>query len=266
MSDDVKISRQRSPNFPAEPLEKCIEYASKLFEKYKRSAVAQVVAIKGLGFSPTSGGALQLLAALSAYGLLEATGSGAARSIKISDQAYKIIVDTRSYSPDRAALVREAALKPAIFTRINEDNPDGLPAEDALAHDLKLKYGFNPNSVNAFIRILTKTFEFAKVYDSDIIPDEINDYHRQEMVEERDHIMEKVFAPKEPRQSFIQLPVEAKQEIAKYLVGQGKTISLMADGRITQKAIKRLITKLEADVEDFPDDDTGIESADITTH
>lgn len=271
MSEDLKIKRQRSPNFPAEPLEKCIEISKKIFDKYKKSPVAQIVVAKGLGFSPTSGGALQLFAALSSYGLIDASGSGQARTVKLSDDAYKIIMDTRAYSPDRDGLIMTAALRPAIFSKIREENPDGLPAEDALAHDLKLKYGFNPNSVHGFINILTKTFEFAKVYESDIIPDENTDYHRQELINEKDNVMLQPERTPQTSPHHRQLkPVmptiafEPGREIAKFIVGQGKTISLIADGTITQKSIQKLIKMLEMNVEDFPVNEEGLEPSDIT--
>lgn len=262
MSDDLKIKRQRSPNFPAEPLEKCIDVAKRLYDKYKRSTVAQVVAIQGLGFSPTSGGALQLFAALSAYGLLEANGSGKARTVKLSDRAFKIILDTRPYSPERDELIKEAALSPPIFKMIKEENPDHLPAEDALSHDLKLRHDFNPNAVPGFIRVLTNTFEFAKTYESDMTPDETSVYQRQEPVGERDNIMAN--APTTgpatvPTRAFAQVRTDAvlvntdfEREIAKYPVGRDVSIRLIASGPVTQKSIEKLIKMLQINVEDFP--------------
>lgn len=262
--DKAKIARQRSPNFPSLPLDKCIEFSKLLYDKYKRSPVAQSVALQGLGFSPKSGGALRLSASLVAYGLVEASGSGDARNIKLSDDAYKIIVDTRSYSPERDNLIKKAALKPPIFMMIKDKYPDDFPAEDALSHDLKINHDFNPNSVHHFINIIFKTFEFAKVYETDIIPDENEAYQRHDQINKGDNIVAQLLnstiKSSEKERFNVPLSVEyGREEIAKFIVGQGKTISLIADGKITQKSIKKLIKMLEMNVEDFPEDDNTSE-------
>lgn len=251
MADAEKIKRLRSPNFPGLTLEKCIEFTKLLYDRYRRSPVAQEVAIKGLGYSPTSGGSLQLAAALSAYNLIESVGSGPSKKIRLSDLAFNIIEDKRQDSPDRDAAIIKAALAPPIFRKIKEDNPYSLPAEDALAHDLKFTYHFNPNSVRSFLNVLTNTFSYAKVYEADIIPEDNLGSQEREPIK-GSNMQTQMSSKSSISGSFITLPANKNEsEIANYPVGRGVTIKLLASGPVTQESIKKLIKILEINVEDF---------------
>lgn len=52
----TESKKMRSPNFPVLPLEKCIDIAKVLFEKYRLSPAAYEVAVKTLGYSPKAVG------------------------------------------------------------------------------------------------------------------------------------------------------------------------------------------------------------------
>jgi hypothetical protein len=266
MNEDTKVRKQRSPNFPSLALEKCIEFAKTFYEKYRRTPIAYEVAINWLGYSPMSSGGLQLVAALSAYGLIEVTGSGKEKRLKLSELAYRIIEDRRPSSSERDKALHQAALTPAMFLKIYDENRDSLPPEDALAHDLKFKYGFNPNSVHTFIKVITHTFNFAKIYESDVIHDENRGFQEAAPISGGD--MQVQISGRAPIAARMPVPsmMESEREIAKYPVGRDVSIRLIASGPITQKSIEKLIKMLQINVEDFPVNEEGLGPIEIKEH
>jgi len=254
MDEELKTKKKmRSPNFPALPIEKCIEISKLLFEKYRLSAVAYEVAVKGLNYSPKSSSGLQLLGALTAYGLIEVIGAGKEKRIKLSQLAYRIIEDKRTISPERADAIREAALNPSFFRKLKEDFPDNLPPIDALGHDLKFKYEFNPNTVQSFINVFTQTANYAKIYESDIIGEETNTEEDSPMiaVTDKDTIKDKAFRGA----SLPPVLTGMEREIANYPVGRGlkARIIISGDATITAEAIDKLIKLLELNKDDLPE-------------
>lgn len=270
MSDDHKVTRQRSPNFPSYSLPKCLELAKRFYEKHRRSSVPFEVATKALGYSSKSSNGLQVVGALNAYGLIIVDGSGALKKLRLSDGAYKIIEDTRVKSPERDRAIEVAALTPNMFQKILDEYPDALPSEDHLAYELKFKHGFNPSAVQDFINAITATFDFAKIYNSDIIPEESTG--SQELEPIRGNDMQKQISSGKTyiMQRTPEIPVvmseRSEHEIANYRVGRDLNVRLTSNGVITQKSILKLIKMLEMNVEDFPADDGAVEPTEIKSH
>jgi hypothetical protein len=256
--DMTEAKKMRSPNFPAFPLERSLSQAKILLGKFKLSPVAFEVAVhNGLNLSPTSSAGLQTVAALTAYGLIEVKGSGKEKRVKITQLAYKIIEDYRPISPERDEAIREAAMRPTIFRKILLDYPSAPPDADALAHDLKFKYEFNPNAVSNFINAFLKTMSFAKVYESGIIGEEDVPIEEPEMQATTDKNM--TTNSTYLRGSAHLAPASIEREIANYPI-KGGTIRLLASGPVTQKAIDKLIKMLELSKEEFPENDISIAS------
>ena len=67
----------------------------------------------------------QTVAALHQYGLLEYWRGS--RSVALSDLAISIITNPDQASPERAAAVKGAALKPRIFAELWEECGEGAP-------------------------------------------------------------------------------------------------------------------------------------------
>lgn len=165
-----KKKRVRSPNYPFIPLGEAIEFARLLYKNQKQYSVALDIAAKDWDFrSAKTSYMSQHVAALSSYGLIDVEGGGSAKKIKISTLAFNILIDDRPQSETREKLIKEAALKPPIFKKIYDAYPSELPVEHTLDYELKTTYKFNPDSVMDVIKILRKTFDFAKVYKSGII-------------------------------------------------------------------------------------------------
>ena len=162
-------SRTRSPAYPGINLETAIKRARELYSQDKMNAVPVSIAVKRWGFKEKSSGGLITVAAMKSFGLLRDTGSGKDRKVALTDEARRIILDTRMESPDRDELIRQIALNPKIHTRMWHKWGDDLPADDTLRHALIFDFEFNENSVFDFIREYKDTIRFAKVSKSDII-------------------------------------------------------------------------------------------------
>ena len=180
--------RIRSPNYPVLTLGRSLELADILYKKHNRYAVALEVAAKAWDISPKSTYMARHVAALASYGLIDTEGEKDAKKIKLSDLAFKILVDKRSDSSIREALIKEAALKPEMFKKIYNAYPSELPGDDALDFDLKTQYKFNPVYVPDFISIFKRTIDYAKVYKSGIMGSENPPMEEPEMIPNSDKI------------------------------------------------------------------------------
>jgi len=246
-----KKNKVRSPNFPALPLERGRELTKKLLDKYAKSSVAWEVATKALDYSPKSSAGMQTMAALSYYGLIKIDGKGNERRVKVTDLAYKIIMDKRDLSNDRDAAIKEAAMNPTIFKKIKEAYPEKLPDDSALEYDLTFSYKFNPSSVKEFIGILRKNVEFANMYEIDIMPDE-KISEETGMTEETNKA-----GMREVTKMGVSTPSKEtganEREKAIYSLGGDLKVRIVFSGNsvISSKSIEKLMKLLEINKEDF---------------
>jgi hypothetical protein len=212
-----------------------------LFKDNNRYFVALEVAGKCWEISAKSSYIHQHIAALAAYGLIDSEGEKDSKKIKVSDLAFKILMDKRPDSEEREGLIKEAALKPNIFKKLYESYPTVLPADIHLEYELKTKHEFNPASVTDFIDIFKQTFEFAKIYKSAIMGEEKIPIKEAEMITKENQII--------PPQ--INSPGE---RMIGFHAGKDLTIRVIAsgEGTITQETIQKLIKhlKIDFDIED----------------
>ena len=160
--------KHRSPNYPVIPLRKAIERIEALYVQYKRHLVPIGVAHEKWGYKAHSGAGNQAVAALRSYGLIDVSGDGESRQIKLSERGYHIVENHR----ERPALLKAAALGPSIHSELWKKYGDqGLPPDDVLRHHLKFDRNFNPESVDGFIARLRDTITFAGLDSSDKISD-----------------------------------------------------------------------------------------------
>lgn len=147
----------RSPRYPSIPLRRAIERAREFYRAEGKHAAQSEVAVTHWGYTAKSSGGKLTLAALRAYGLLENVGGG----VKLSDRALRIILDEREPSPERVALIREAALSPAIHRKLWDKYKADLPSPASLRHALLMEFEFADNAVNDFVREYKETLAFA---------------------------------------------------------------------------------------------------------
>jgi hypothetical protein len=244
-----KKTRVRSPNYPFLTLEKGIEFVKGIYEHHNRYSVATEVAAKDMGVSPKGSYLAQHLAALSQYGLIDLEGETGSRKIKISDLAFKIMVDQRPDSEERDGLIKEAALKPTTFRKIFDAYPSGLPADSAIEYKLKAELAFNPKSVGDFISNFKSTMDYAKVYKSGIMGQEKTPIKEPDM-----NATDKVQVKDVPNVRISPPPITLdEREIANYPVGPGRRARIFfSGGSPTVESIEKLIKLLELNKEDFP--------------
>lgn len=164
MSDDATgdaVKRERSPSFPFIGLSKAVERTRQLYEKAKRFEVLLSDAAQAWGLQPKSSSTLQTAAALIAYGLIEDSGSGVSRKVKVSDSGARIIGDTRPGVQEQ--LLAEAALKPKLIAEYAQKWAKGRPDDHFCVSELKFEKGFNEDAASRFLRVFDETIKFTAV-------------------------------------------------------------------------------------------------------
>lgn len=162
-----KKSKQRSPNYPAIGLEKALERAQTIKDQAGRNFMGATVAHDLWNYKKGAGD--QQIAALKAFGLVETQGEADKRQIRLTEAAWRIL----GSAPDRPALLREAALKPAIHTQVWENYNGDIPKADSVISDwLVWNKGFNQTFVGGFISQFRDTIAFANLSLADkVVPD-----------------------------------------------------------------------------------------------
>jgi hypothetical protein len=168
--------RTRSPAYPYVNLEEALDRAEEFYGHEGRNAANINVAGKHWGFTENSSSGSQTVAALISYGLMADEGTGEKRAVRLTNNALRILLDTRTDSTERDELIKQAALAPKIHRQI-WDKWETIPSDASLRHILLFDWEtpFNENSVDYFIKEFRHTIAFAKlekpdkVYSAEVI-------------------------------------------------------------------------------------------------
>jgi hypothetical protein len=166
---DEQGTRTRSPAYPGINLETAIKRAGELYKQDKMNAIPLAIAVKRWGFKEKSSGGLVTAAALKSFGLMRDSGSGKERKVQLTEEARRILLDTRATSDERDEAIAAAALKPKMHNILWKKWGMDLPPDDSLGHALIFEWLFNENSVPDFIKEYKDTIRFAKLTDSDTL-------------------------------------------------------------------------------------------------
>jgi len=158
-SAPAKRAAHRSPNYPAFGLGSALEKVRKVYDKDKRNPTTPLVIAGHLGYKQVDGPGGRAVSCLRQYGLLEES----AGMLRVSDLAFNLL-HLPAEDPERAVLMRQAALKPNLYRQLHEDYPNGIPSDSTLTSNL-LKREFNPGSIADLIADFRDTMAVAKVYD-----------------------------------------------------------------------------------------------------
>ena len=139
----MERKKLRSPSYPTFDLETAVGKVKSIQADYNKSAVDHAALARSMGYSSLSGSALQALATLKNYFLLERRGKGEAA---VTDLAMQILFAESAEEHARAA--RMAALSPQVFNQIDEKFEGHIPHE---------------NGVEAFLRRTGFTEKAAKI-------------------------------------------------------------------------------------------------------
>lgn len=172
-----KRRRTRSPAYPFVNLQTAIARAKEFYDKEQRNAANVTVAARHWGFKEESSYGAQTIAALASFGLLQDDGAGDKRTVRLTSNALKILLDTRPDSEERANLIKQAALAPRIHRQLWDRWRNNLPSDAQLRHTLLLEWPtpFNENAIDGFIAEYRDTISFAKLTESDKLVQEVED-------------------------------------------------------------------------------------------
>jgi hypothetical protein len=164
----VKKNRSRSPNHPVLSLEEAIGRARQIHKLAKTQPVSERIAHETWGYKPFSSVAGQTTAALIAYELVETSGQGKTRKLRVSEAGDRIIRN----APDRSKLLEEKALKPTVYKTIwdryaGKDFPADSVMKDFLCWEHKPP--FNQDVVDKVIERFKATIAFAGLLVPDIM-------------------------------------------------------------------------------------------------
>jgi len=154
MSD---IPRSRSPRAPSIALDEALDRARKAYGKERLHPAPTEVIAQHIGYkTANSGPALQAIASLRYYGLLERPRDGL---LAVSKD-----VEAFLFAPDDA--VRRAFLlrflrAPSLFAELLDKYPSGQPSDANLQYEL-IQRGFLPTTAATLVNVFNKSVEFAQ--------------------------------------------------------------------------------------------------------
>jgi hypothetical protein len=258
--------KQRSPKHPFIPIDDAITRLRQIYQADRRAWTTYQAVLEHFGYSATaetgrSGTSGRTVAALGHYGLLDDENG----QFRVSDLGFRIL-NLPDDSPERAQLVREAAMKPPIFKKVLTHYTGELPSDTALKSHLVLNEGFNPDSVDRFIRVFRRTIEVANPSLSEYSAGEDsngNDESPQggrpmppataQSTERRGH----PYGPtlEVHRAMGANIPVSESRSFTEAIdqrISDDCRVKVLFEGPVTQEAIQKLIKYLELGLDDYP--------------
>lgn len=250
-------SQHRSPNYPFISLSKAVERARALYQAEARHTVRFEVAAKHWGYAAKSSGAKQTVGALRYFGLISLeTTQGAARAIKLTDRALRILLDTRD--GERRKALQEAALSPKLYAELWAAWGKTPPSDDTAISHLTFELAFNPIAAPAALAAYKETMVFAGLTDSAMVPDEAADKIAADEQEPAD--MDEAFSDPgaNPKPKATTSPQQAmargETEHFRVTLAGGRVARVLFQGdRPTQSEIKKLIANLELNLDNYPE-------------
>ncbi len=149
------MARVRSPNYPALSLPEAISRVKAIHDAEQHLAAPKDVIAKHLGYNGLNGAALSTVSALSKYGLIE---EAPADKMRVSPLAVTIL-----YPPspaEKAAAIKEAASKPALFVEIDKEWEGHRPSDENLRSYL-IRRNFAVDAIDRVIKSYRETMDLV---------------------------------------------------------------------------------------------------------
>lgn len=164
---EAAAQRDRSPAFPVMALEQALTKLAEFEAHYKRTP-ARPEKVGEAWNIKTKAYADRIAAALRYFGLLEYQGAGSERSVIVSDAGRRYL---RAQQDElKREIVKAAALRPRQIAKHWNDWGADRPA-DAACLDALMEDGFSEGGARDFLKVYDATITFAKLSDSDKVPD-----------------------------------------------------------------------------------------------
>lgn len=229
--------RHRSPSYPSITINDAIERARTLYALEGKHPALASTAVSHWGYKQKSSGGLKTVSTLKSYGLITDAGSGADRTVKLSDTGLAIVQDERQISPERDALIAEAAFKPKILSEMWVKYRESLPSLETVKHYLVVEKSYNPSAFGDIIR----TYKAAVSRRIEEITEDKGD-------QTVGVVAETIATPNIPNMGDKNPHVLSgidTQEIANIRVSRNCAIRLLANGEYNKKSIEALVAQLE---------------------
>lgn len=161
MADSIE-TRKKSPRAPTIALDEALDRTLKIYDKDRLHAIPTEIAAKHMGYAnANNGAALQCLASLRYYGLLERPRDGFV-AVSKDVEAYKF-----APSEDmRKAFLRRFVSTPPLFAELLDRAQAGMPSDESLRYDL-IQRGFIPGSATTVGTAFKRSVEFSDVLNTD---------------------------------------------------------------------------------------------------
>lgn len=167
-SDTTAAKRRqvgRSPAYPSFSIDKALEQVGKLHAKDGAYVVPLKSAMDAWGYSDKSSGGRQSLATIKYFGLIDITGEGDDRKVKVSELARKILLDRREDETEKKLLIREAAMTPAAHQTLLAQYPSGLASDGTVHHFLVMEKGFSTDAASDLIAEFKRSAAYVGLYE-----------------------------------------------------------------------------------------------------
>lgn len=154
----------RSPAYPSFPVQKALEQIKALYEQERRYWAPLASAVKSWGYGAKSNVGRQALATMKYYGLVDISGEGDARRIKVSETALKILRNLRQDNIEKRQLIHRVAMMPSAHKLLEDEYPIELASDETVQYFL-IENGFNEQSARELLEEFKETASFIGLYD-----------------------------------------------------------------------------------------------------
>jgi hypothetical protein len=155
----------RSPAYPSVPLGEALEKAKAQYDQDGKYPAPLSQAFKAWGYSPKSSGGRDVRASLRYFGLITIEGEGDQATVKLSEDALRVITDKREDQSEKKAIIRRLALNPVAHKKLWTKYPDGVVSDASAAHYLQWTEKFNESAAEALVAEFKATASFAGLYE-----------------------------------------------------------------------------------------------------
>ena len=156
------ILRKKSPRAPSIALDEALDRVLRAYEKERLHAAPVDVIAQDIGYKgANSGTALQALASLRYYGLLERPREG---TLAVAKE-----VESFRFAPNeelKRRLLHQFLRSPPLFAELLDKYPSGLPSDANLKHELITQRRFTAPTAAAVLLAFKRSVAFAGYFDA----------------------------------------------------------------------------------------------------
>lgn len=166
---DVKRLRPgRSPAYPGISLKAAIAKAKELYDAEGKYAAPMTSAFKAWGYGEKSSGGREIRAALRYFGLI--TVEGDAGTVKLTEDALRVLLDGRDDQSENKTIIRRLALKPSVHAKLFEAYPEGIKSNATAEHFLVFTEGYSKGAAGDIVSEFKETAHYAGLFQPGDVP------------------------------------------------------------------------------------------------